>query len=1508
MNKQIARLFSATLITVLVLSTLASVHFSVAAAPARFANPTTTVFINEIHYDNTSTDSGEAIEIAGPAGTDLTGWSIVLYNGNGGGSYDTDALTGVIPNQQQGYGTVYLAYASNGIQNGAPDGIALVDASNTVVQFLSYEGTFTATSGPANGLASTDIGISQTESETIGSSLQLTGSGNTYGQFHWISTSASTFDSPNTGQSFAGSDVAPLVTATEPIATATNVAINSNLEVAFSEDVNATAASFSIACETSGAHTAAISGGPAVYTLNPDTDFANSETCTVTVLAAQVTDQDSNDPPDNLTADFIFSFSTVNAAIANALVINEIDYDQPSTDTAEFVEIRNNDSVNVDLSAYSIQMINGNSGGAAQYRLFALPAVNLAPDDYFVLCANNTTVANCDLDVTPETDLVQNGAPDAVALLFNGTIIDTVSYEGETGAPYTETSGTGLIDSASGTQSISRCPDGQDTNTNNVDFSERASTPGAANFCTTDTQPTVTNTLPASSATNVLTTSNIEITFSEAVTVTGNWFSISCTTTGAHTATATGGPITFNINPDSDFSAGETCSVSVLAAQVTDQDGLPNNLAADYSFSFSTEGPVCEQNFTPIYQIQGNGTAAAITGNVTTQGVVVGDFEGTAQASGFYLQDLTGDGDTATSDGLFVMTGTANLVNVGDVVRVTGYARERFNQTTLNGSNSNTAAVPAANIVNCGAGSVAPVDVTMPFADANYLERFEGMLVRFPQSLTIAEYFNYDRFGEIVLALPLDGETRPYTGTAIDAPGAAANARTLANSLRRITLDDFNSSQNPSVLRHPNGLPFSLTNLFRGGDQVQNAIGVLGYDFSLYRIIPTGPADYTATNPRPAAPEPVGGTVRVAAMNTLNYFVTADYPTGDPLDNKCGPANNVECRGWDSDQVDEFTRQRDKLLTALSGLNADIIGLNELENSTGVEPLADIVAGLPGYAYINTGVIGTDAIKVGMIYRPTVVTPVGDFKLLTSAVDPRFIDTKSRPALAQTFEVIATGARFTVVVNHFKSKGSACDDIGDPDLLDGQGNCSQTRRAAAEALVDWLATDPTGSSDPDFIIMGDLNSYAMEDTLTEIKAGADDTVGTSDDFTNLIAHFQGAYAYSYTFDGQAGYLDHALANASLLPQITGAEEWHINSDEPDVLDYDTSFKPAAQEALYEINAYRTSDHDAVVIGLNPNAAPTVNANGPYSVNEGDSVTLAASGSDPNSDPLTYAWDLDNNGSYETNGQNVAFAGLDGPASYTVNVQVTDPGGLSATTTATVTVNNLAPVVGAITAPNTPVKVSTPVNASASFTDAGSLDTHSALWDWGDGTTSTGTVTETNGSGSVAGSHNYTKAGLFTVALTVTDKDGDSHQSTYQTVIVYNPNGGFITGGGWINSPAGAYLEKPTKKGLAITAFVVKYLRNSSSVPSGNFDFMFLAGNLQFRATSFDWLVVDQTSKTAIFQGTGKINGKGTYKFMVWADDDRPDNLRIKIWKTDGTVIYDTSSALPLLRGSIIVHR
>ncbi len=792
-----------------------------------------------------------------------------------------------------------------------------------------------------------------------------------------------------------------------------------------------------------------------------------------------------------------------------------------------------------------------------------------------------------------------------------------------------------------------------------------------------DTAPAVTATVPADGAT-LPNGADLTVTFSEPVAVADPWFTLTCSVSDTSAATSSGGPTTFTIDPGVTLQAGETCTLTVLAGGVTDQDAddPPDNPAADVVIGF-TAVDICSE-FTSIPAIQGAGAAAAITGNVSTKGVVVGDFEGTAAGSGFYLQDLTGDGDPATSDGIFVFTGAADLVSAGQVVRVTGFARERFNQTVLNGSNSNSAAVTAVNIVPCGTGSVAATDVTLPVPAATDFERYEGMLVRFPQPLVIAEYFNYDRFGEIVLAQPLPGESRPFTPTTIDEPGAPALARADLNARSRITLDDVQSAQNPPTLRHPNGQPFSLTNTFRGGDTVTDTTGVLGFDFSVYRVFPTAPANYAAVNQRPAAPEPIDGDLRVAAMNTLNYFLTPDYPNitpPNPLDNACGPTGGFECRGADADQPDELARQRAKLLAALSGLDAAVIGLNELENTTGVEPLADIVAGLPGYAYIDTGTIGTDAIKVGLLYRPAEVTPVGDFRVLDSSIDPRFIDTKSRPALAQTFVHLATGGKFTVVVNHLKSKGSACDDIGDADAGDGQGNCNGTRELAAQALADWIATDPTGSGDPDFLIIGDLNSYAQEDPIDAIKAGADDAPGTADDFTNLIAQFQGTFAYSYTFDGQAGYLDHALASAAMVGQVKGATDWHINSDEPDILDYDTSFKPPAQDALFEPNASRASDHDPVIVGIDPvNSSPTADAGGPYSVVEGEAVMLTATGADPEQSALTFEWDLDGDGTYETAGESVAFTpAAAAPTVLTVTVRVTDAFGNAATDTATVAV-------------------------------------------------------------------------------------------------------------------------------------------------------------------------------------------------------------------------------------------
>ena len=610
-----------------------------------------------------------------------------------------------------------------------------------------------------------------------------------------------------------------------------------------------------------------------------------------------------------------------------------------------------------------------------------------------------------------------------------------------------------------------------------------------------------------------------------------------------------------------------------------------------------------------MYQIQGSGSTAAITGKVTTQGVVVGDYElpgGTSQIRGFYLQDPAGDGDPATSDGIFVFDNGVDKVSLGQVVRVTGTVGEYNGQTQISGP----------TIIQCGTtGSVTPVDVTLPLPSVDYLERFEGMLVRFPQTLYVTEHFQLGRFGQVVMTSARDRLRQP---TGVAAPGAAARAVLAANILNRIIVDDAVNDQNPDpILFGRGGNPLSAANTLRGGDSVTGLVGVLAYDWAgnaaspnAYRIRPVaalggGVPNFQAANPRPPSPGAAGGRLRVASANLLNYFNTFDG-LPDTVDNCTNGAGGAatDCRG--ADTSDEFDRQWPKTVANLIGTGADVIGIMEMEND-GYGPtsaIQDLVTKLnsataPGtYAFIDadarTGqanALGSDAIKVGLLYKPAKVRPVGKTAALNSEAFVNGGDSaeRNRPALAQTFEEVATGEKFTVAVNHLKSKGSACDA---PDALDGQGNCNRVRTRAAEALVAWLAADPTGVADPDYLIIGDLNSYAKEDPIMAIKSAG---------YTNLIESQLGADAYSYAFDGQWGYLDHALSSATLTPQVAGVAEWHINADEPAVLDYNTDYKSAGQiSGLYAGDSSRSADHDPTIIGLDlataavstPTGAPT----------------------------------------------------------------------------------------------------------------------------------------------------------------------------------------------------------------------------------------------------------------------------------------------------------------------------
>lgn len=623
-------------------------------------------------------------------------------------------------------------------------------------------------------------------------------------------------------------------------------------------------------------------------------------------------------------------------------------------------------------------------------------------------------------------------------------------------------------------------------------------------------------------------------------------------------------------------------------------------------------GPAQAATAAFIHEIQGSGPVVTSPGPFTVEAIVVGAFQtqGSGQLRGFFIQeeDADADEDPATSEGIFVFCSTCPVpVQVGDRVRVTGAASEFFGMSQLSATT-----VASVQVVSSGNPLPTPAMVELPVpgvpagdlaaardAINGYYERFEGMLVRFDAELVIAEYFELARYGQLVLAA--GGRPRQFTDQNLpDAAGLIDHQIDFAR--RTLILDDDNNLQNAAITGgdKPYFWPrpgLSVDNFFRGGDSITGLTGVLHWSFAgqtgtdAWRIRPVEPAfDYTFTsvNPTPPAPE-VPGSLKVASFNVLNYFLTIDTTASNSV-GTCGPTLTADCRGADS--TAELERQREKLTAALLGLDADVIGLIELENTPGVEPLAAIVedlnsAGSDTYDYIATGLIGSDAIKVGIIYRPARVTPAGPHAVLD---DPAFVNPfaaeldRNRPALAQTFVVAGAGEPVTVVVNHLKSKGSGCGP-SDDDLTTGQGNCNGTRTAAAEALADWLAGDPTGSGSPYVLIVGDLNAYRFEDPISVLREAG---------YVDLIDRFQGSAAYSYLFSGQLGYLDHALASPSLTPKVVAVAEWHINADEVPLFDYNDEIRDPGEASferesaaleLYAPDPLCTSDHDPVIVGL-----------------------------------------------------------------------------------------------------------------------------------------------------------------------------------------------------------------------------------------------------------------------------------------------------------------------------------
>jgi predicted extracellular nuclease len=646
------------------------------------------------------------------------------------------------------------------------------------------------------------------------------------------------------------------------------------------------------------------------------------------------------------------------------------------------------------------------------------------------------------------------------------------------------------------------------------------------------------------------------------------------------------------------------CPADILASVGNESNWTGNNTSyAPVSFSFTLPSscsgggggmPTTEL----ISTIQGSGPSATNVGSlVTVEAVVIGDYQAADEMRGFFIQeeDADHDADTLTSEGIYVFC-DACPVNVaeGDLVEVTGVVTEFANLTEI----SVVAAGGNVTIVSSNKlGLVTPATLSLPAATSTSAsttyESVESMLVEFTNTLTVTEHFQLARYGQLVLSA--GGKQIQYTQT--NQPSAAGYTAHQTNiNLNRIILDDYNDDQNIDPVLHPVPGGFSNTNIVRGGSTVTSLKGIMDWSWAgfsgtdAWRIRPVkhDPVSFIDSNPRVSPGPAVGGDVKVVSFNVLNYFNGNGSGGGFPTS-----------RGAHSQA--ELDRQTDKIVSALTSIDADIIALVELENdySDGANSaIASLVTALnasPGstvYDYVNPGSnIGTDEIVNGFIYKSNVIGLSGPLSILDT---PGFLDpngtgsSRNRPAIAQTFEVILSsnpsfGEKITVAANHLKSKGSSCG-AGDDDTTTGQGNCNGTRALAATELVNWLATDPTASGDTDFMIVGDLNAYAMEDPIDNIV-----NMG----YTDLATMFN-PMSTSFVFSGEWGTLDYALVNADLLAQVTDMTVWNINADEVSLLDYNDTVQDNGEQAfeakpptnpLYASDEWRSSDHDPIVVGL-----------------------------------------------------------------------------------------------------------------------------------------------------------------------------------------------------------------------------------------------------------------------------------------------------------------------------------
>jgi predicted extracellular nuclease/methionine-rich copper-binding protein CopC len=1181
------------------------------------------IVLNEVDADTPDVDTAEFIELydAGVGHTSLDGLVVVLFNGSNDLSYAAFDLDGY-QTDEQGYfllGNSAVAGVNHTFTNGT-----LQNGPDAVTLFVGDAGDFpNGTTLSTDNLLDALVYSTGEESAPGLMSLLLPGeeivdeNGRESGDSHSNQrcpdgaggqrrTGAYLQNKPTPkGANFCEIDEPPKVSSHTPPADAGDIALDTGISITFSEPVSLADGSLRLICTTSGRHSLALSGGPSDYTFRPESPLSAGETCSAILFGSKVSDLDDNDPPDQMVGDYAWSFETVPIPVARQMVINEVDADTVGIDTAEFIELFDGGAGLTALDGLVIVLFNGADDHA--YRRIDLAGYQTGVTGYFVI--GGSAVPGVDL-VIPD-GLVQNG-PDAVALYARDEVdqeqpdetglLDALVYhtndEVDDGLQFLLLEGEPQINEGywrhPAVDSNQRCPNGQGGQRVTSGYVQNQPTPGTINNCLIDKPPQVAQVFPLDGASDVALDSSLVVNFDEPVQTAEAWIKLACGEAGIVDLASAGGPQQFTLQPAS-LAPFDSCTATVDKDKVLDRDGYADTLAQDYVWHFTIGKPltgICGDEATLIHAVQGNGDTSPLldTTGIIIEAIVTADYHGEHQLGGFFLQEEPADmdGDPLTSEGLFIAAGpNPQKVAVGETLRLQGDVSEEAGMTSL---------VNITSWQHCGMDTtVEPQPITLPLDENLSWEAVEGMLVTFPQKLTV---INNDRWGsEGIVDLASE---RLYYPTMITEPGPQALEISGQNQKRHVSLDDG------SKLLYPLPYPPYLGpgNTLRLGDTTDAVTGVVSASEDGYRIQPAVPVSFNRDNPRPELIQTLPGRLRVAHLNAGGFF------NGDELGDGFTPGHGAQ-------SAVEFERQRAKLVNAILALDAAVIGLTGVENDGYGQDstIQDLITALNEAGQADT----FQALEISgeqqegfpdtsvLIYRQDLVSPSGDPIILAQYP----FDTQSRRPVGQQFMNIASGQEIIVILTQFPERGN-CPNEGDPnaDQGDGQACWNELRAEAAGNLAQWVF-QLQGDSGVELLLIGDLNSYALEEPLSILALAG---------LENVEQQEGEEVPYSVVTNAEAGTLNYGFVTSGLQAKLALVQRWHINADEAPALDFHIINQPL----LYATDPYRSAAQDPLIIDLAPvELSAGFTSTSPVWIGQPVSFTNLSHGPRP----LTSEWDF-----------------------------------------------------------------------------------------------------------------------------------------------------------------------------------------------------------------------------------------------------------------------------------------